>query len=99
MRSQTLKQMLVVVVRAVAGPMQLERRLEVLGDRPGRESADRLQCGGPDQGTRPTPEHGVQVLASRQQDFEEEALLVVLEAGVLRAVAVAEEMRRLHEGD
>ena len=99
MRRAPLHDDALVVVGAPAGAVELDRRVEVLGDRLGRDAADLQQRGAPDQRAGAAPEGGVVAVLAGADRGEEDRLLVAPEVVVLDGVVVGEVVRALHERD
>lgn len=97
-RGEPLDQVLVVVQQAVAGLLQQQRGLEVLG-RGDRGDASHLpQRAQPDDRRGSAPEDRAEPVAAGQQHVEEQRLLVPARLVVHDRVVVAERVGRLHEG-
>ena len=90
MRGEALHQGLAVVAGLPAAAVQLDRRVEVLGDGLGGDAADLDERVAPDDRGGPAPEDAVVAVLAGQDDLEEHALVVTPGLEVLERVVIAE---------
>ncbi|MEX0972999.1 MAG: hypothetical protein WDZ46_07045 [Solirubrobacterales bacterium] len=98
-RGEALDEDLVVVAAGPAVALHADRRVEVLGDRLGRDAADLEQGTAPQHGRRAAPVGGSVAILAGADDAVEERLLVAPDDVVLDRVVVEEVVRALHQGD